>query len=476
MATGFVGLRSLIQAAQSKRHSDAESEGYGPLKTDPAGLLDLPNRFSYREISGAGQKMDDGFFVPALPDGMAAFADDDFGLTILVRNHEISPGGVLTAFGRNNELLGRVPDGFMYDYGEKKTPGPGGTTTIVYDTQRQRVVRQFLSLVGTHRNCAGGPTPWGSWVSCEETVSRTGFNKSDNELLAGFDGGFFNEQEHGYPFEVPAGVEPALTKPVPLKAMGRFNHEAVAVDPRTAIVYQTEDREDGCIYRFIPDRRMNGRADLAGGGKLQALAISNYPSRDTRNWPTEVVTEKPSPQPPISVGSELQVEWIDLDGIDSPEDDLRQRAFKAGAARFARGEGMWYGDGAIYFACTTGGHKQIGQIWKYTPGNHEGTAEERRDRGRLELFIEPNDGALVQNADNLTVAPWGDLFVCEDRGVKTARMIGVTPEGRPYTFAASRLPSEFAGATFSPDGSTLFFNLQKLGLTIAVTGPWQDSN
>ncbi len=133
---------------------------------------------------------------------------------------------------------------------------------------------------------------------------------------------------------------------------------------------------------------------------------------------------------------------------------------------------MWYGDGAFYFACTSGGRKEIGQIWKYTPSSAEGDAGESASPGTLELFIEPNDSKLIENADNLTVAPWNELFVCEDRGSKTARIIGVTPAGQPFVFAACHLKSELAGATFSPDGSTLFVNAQKPGLTFAVTGPW----
>lgn len=451
VAVGFAGLQSLIHG--STTFGSTGNSGYGKLRPDPEKQIDLPEGFSYRIISAVGDSMVDGFVVPGLPDGMAAFADETTGLTVLVRNHELNPG-VGGPFGKRNALIGQVPKGKLFDAGRGMTPGIGGTTTVVYDTAKQQVVRQFLSLVGTHRNCAGGPTPWGSWITCEETTSRVGF---DIKRAA------FSEHDHGYNFEVPATVEPHLVDPVPLKAMGRFNHEAIAIDPTSGIVYETEDRGDGCIYRFIANRHDEARPNFSSG-RLQALAIKEQPSRDTRNHNTKAEV--------ITPGDSFDVEWIDLDDVESPEDDLRHRAFKAGAAMFARGEGMWYGDGSIYFACTSGGQKQIGQIWKYRPSPQEGSDAESDSPGRLELFIEPNDSNLVENADNLTVAPTGELFVCEDRGSNTARMIGVTPSGQPFVFAACHLKTELAGAAFSPDGSTLFFNLQKPGLTVAVTGPW----
>jgi secreted PhoX family phosphatase len=244
--------------------------------------------------------------------------------------------------------------------------------------------------------------------------------------------------------------------------MGRFNHEAIAVDPKSGIVFQTEDRDDGLIYRYIPKRRGN----LEAGGKLQALKVVDHPSTDTRNW---------SAKPTVRVGEQLPVEWIDMEDILSPKDDMRIRGFNSGAARFARGEGMWYGRGSIFFACTNGGSKKLGQIWRYFPSPDEGTLAEEKSPGRLELFVEPNNSKLVQAADNLTVSPWGDLIVCEDRTGKVIRMVGVTPKGKFYTFAKNHVNTEFAGSCFSPDGSTLFVNIQKKGLTVAITGPWKKS-
>ena len=156
----------------------------------------------------------------------------------------------------------------------------------------------------------------------------------------------------------------------------------------------------------------------------------------------------------------------------APADDLRYQGFEKGAARFARGEGMWYGRDAIYFACTDGGRQKSGQIWRYVPSPAEGSSNERDKPGRLELFIEPNDGALVENCDNVTVTPWGDLILCEN-GPGEEFLVGVTPAGQFYRLARNAMDhADLAGATFAPDGSTLFVNIQGKGVTLAITGPW----
>jgi secreted PhoX family phosphatase len=240
--------------------------------------------------------------------------------------------------------------------------------------------------------------------------------------------------------------------------MGRFTHEAVAVHPSSGIAYETEDLTDGLLYRFLPDTP----GELAGGGRLQALGVRGQPGLDTRNFEGRT----------IEPGVSLEVHWIDLDHPESPDNDLRYRGFEAGAARFARGEGIWYGDGEAYFACTNGGQRRKGQIWRYRPSPVEGTPGERDAPGTLELFIEPNDGTLIENADNLVVAPWGDVIACED-GTGDDYLVGITPRGELYKLAHNLGgDGEFAGACFSPDGSTFFVNMQIDGWTLAITGPW----
>ena len=216
------------------------------MQSDPQGRLRLPKGFSYKVFSQAGETMDDGFTVPAAHDGMDAFPGPD-GLTLLVRNHEMSPLDSSDNPDSRSRAWTNLEPGKLYDAGKSGTQLHGGTTTLVFDTRTQELKRHYLSLAGTIRNCSGGSTPWGSWITCEETTAR-----ADDKL----------QVDHGYNFEVPANYEIGLADPIPLKEMGRFNHEAVAVDPASGVVYQTEDRPDGLIYRFIPNRR----GQLAKGG------------------------------------------------------------------------------------------------------------------------------------------------------------------------------------------------------------------
>lgn len=405
------------------------------MVSDPNKYLDLPEDFSYKIISKHGEKMNDGFMVPARPDGMGAFEAAN-GRVVLVRNHENgSQNNEEGAFGVENELLESFGTENLYDAGKSESPGLGGTTTLVYNETTGKVENQYLSLAGTYRNCAGGVTPWGTWLTCEEDITKPKGNI---------------EHFHGYVFEVPASENIMIANPRPIKDMGRFNHEAVAVDPKTHIVYQTEDRHDGLIYRFIP----NNKNDIHAGGKLQALAIKGQPSFDTRNWEGKT----------IELNQRLEVNWIDLEDVDPKEDDLRLRGFEQGAARFARGEGMWYGQDEIYFACTNGGPQKLGQVFRYKP--------EVNGNGVLELFAESEDKTVLHMCDNLTIAPWGDVILAEDNG-ELNHIRGINKQGELYDIACNRSSaSEFAGLTFSPSGKTLFVNIQENGDTLAITGPW----
>lgn len=444
---GFWGMRTFLAGTLSTcttRHLAEEGmliEKYGPLQKDPAGIFDLPQGFSYRIVGRRGEMMHDGLICPDKPDGMAAFAGEK-GKVILVRNHELLPDH-FGPFGVDGSLIDAVPREKIYDFGKGDLLCKGGTTTLVIDEASGRVENSYLSLVGTIRNCAGGPTPWGSWITCEEyfaVAGRSGFLK-----------------DHGYNFEVPATEQSVLADPVPLKDMGRFRHEAVGVDPKTSIVYQTEDMGDGLIYRFLP----NEPGKLHKGGRLQALAVKGRKSCDTRNWFKQS----------FPVNEIMEVEWIDMSNVDAPTDDLRLRGFFQGAAVFGRGEGMWFDRGECYFACTAGGRKRLGQIFRYIPSPFEGTSRETEQPGTLELFLEPNDSEILRWCDNLTVAPWGDLVLAEDN--PHPFLVGVTPEGQVYKLGKNTgYKSELAGCAFSPSGQTLFVNIQHAGLTLAIQGPW----
>ncbi|QCU78607.1 DUF839 domain-containing protein [Citricoccus sp. SGAir0253] len=412
-------MGNTAHAAQGRTRGDdtmqaPDNGGYGPLEPAPGGELLLPAGFSYVAFGHTGSVMSDGTPTPGKHDGMAAFPGRD-GMINLVRNHENSQGA---AFGANS-----------YD-----PSAAGGTTNLVFDPRAMALVSAYPSLTGTIRNCAGGPTPAGTWLSCEETFT-----------------GLDVERPHGYVFEVPADATSPVD-PVPLKAMGRFTHEAVAIDPSTGIVYETEDRGTSGFYRFLPEDPQ----DLAAGGRLQMMAVKDRPQYDTR------YSQRP--------GTPLPVEWVDIADPDPDSDDslaVFKQGHALGGAVFARLEGAWYGDGSIYVNSTSGGDAGLGQVWEYRPRGTSG--------GQLVLVYESTDPDVLQSPDNLCVSPnTGGLVLCEDGGGKDL-LRGITPDGLIFDLAelASDNTSELAGATFSPDGRILFFNVQTPGITYAVTGPWE---
>ncbi|MGB3862829.1 MAG: alkaline phosphatase PhoX [Candidatus Aminicenantaceae bacterium] len=419
--------------------------GYGPLKKDRRGVIDLPEGFEYKIISRMGDKMDDGFYVPGLPDGMGTFPGPD-GLTIILRNHEVrfENQDWVGAFKGKKKLWEKLDKDLIYDTYPEGKPLLGAVTTLVYNTKMKKLISQHLSLVGTVNNCSGGSTPWGTWISCEENCENSG----DVCLL-----------NHGYAFEIPVSTESKIIKPVPLKSMGRFTREGIAVDPKSNVIYQTEDKTDCLFYRFLP----NKAGMLSEGGRLQCLAIIDKPKLDTRNWKVQRI-------PP---GQAFDVYWIDLENPDAEEDDLRLRGHEKGATLFASGEGIVYHDGAVYFSCTNGGTDAKGQIWRYFPGPYEGKTEEKDSPGRLELFVEPNNLKILDHPDQLAVSPWDDIFVCED-GDGEQFLVGITQERQFYKFARNALDeSELSGVCFSLDETTMFVNNLKSGLTFAITGPWK---
>lgn len=421
VASGCVARGASPTAATS-----APFAGYGPLVPDPNGLLDLPEGFSYRLISSLGDAMSDGGTVPDKADGMGCL-DLGNGEIVLVRNHELVP---------SDGAGGSIAHGFGTHHGNIL---PGGTTSLVLDAATLEVKRQFRSLGGTIRNCSGGVTPWGSWLTCEEAPTGPGQRYGDGLAV-----------NHGWVFEVP-GHATGLVEAKPLRAMGRFNHEAACVDPDTGYVYQTEDRDDGVLYRFLP----NTPGKLADGGQLQAMVIDGL--TDTRNWDGEN----------MRVGQAFTVGWVDLDEVEAPSDDLRLRAAAKGAALIARGEGLHMGDDDLYFCSTSGGAKQLGQIFRLVPGRGQGP-------DTVELFFESARKDQFNYGDNLCVAPNGHLIVCEDQytDVVDNHLRGITPAGAPYDFGRLRLQTELAGACFSPDGKWMFVNAYAPTRTLAITGPW----
>ena len=456
LAPSLAGLAACGAAARSTGPSTVAgavprarmgSGGYGPLgpSADAPELL-VPAGFRVARISvtRTPSRADSSFIVPNAVDGMAAFPAAG-GRIRLVRNHEIrDPASVARPFGRARAYDARAG---------------GGTTTVELGITGDRedraieVLREFPSLNGTHINCAGGPTPWGSWLSCEETTAE-------------------RERRHGYVFEVPAAADSEV-EPVPLVAMGRFVHEAVAVDPRTGIVYETEDMRyqpdtglpGAGFYRFIPDEPGN----LGAGGRLEMLAVRGRPGYLTATGQTP--------------GDLLPVEWVPIEepdpasATDDPSAVFREGMGK-GAAIFHRLEGCWYGDGTIYFDATAGGDAGAGQVWQYRPPAAGAAPSEG---GHLALIFESPGASVLQGPDNICVSPRGGIAVCED-GDDVLFIRGLTPDGAIFDLVSTAEPmTEFAGSCFSPDGEVLFFNIQgsivstgsEPGATYAMWGPWE---
>ncbi|MDU0353732.1 DUF839 domain-containing protein [Paraglaciecola aquimarina] len=436
------GLATHLKAANSAGAGLPSSNDKLPnhLVPDTNGILDLPPGFSYQVISQLDETMNDGRQVPDRADGMGCFAVDN-DRVVLIRNHEISPAKhPVAATKQVTQALSTK----AYDSYPSGEPLAGGTSSIVYNLKTNRVEQQFMSLLGTIRNCSGGLTPWGSWLTCEESVA------TPSDTIG---------KEHGYVFEVPSQAR-ELVAAKPIKAMGRFNHEATCIDPATGTVYLTEDRQDSLFYRFIP----NQPGDLHAGGKLQALMVTGRPQFDTRNGQTPYMQEQ----------QQYACEWLDLEDVESPKDDLRQRGFAQGAALFARGEGIHFGTNDMYFCCTSGGKKKLGQIMQYIPTPLKTGQPRSEQTGTLSLFVESHDKATFNYGDNIVVTPNGHLLVCEDQYTKTVNnhLRGITPQGEIYDFAKVHWQTEPAGACFSPDAKVLFVNLYSPTTTLAITGPW----
>ncbi|WP_025273808.1 alkaline phosphatase PhoX [Haloglycomyces albus] len=437
-------------AAQGRPPREAEDNGgYGPLRpvtrTDPETgfqqTLELPEGFDFTLLSLSGTALGDNHMTPLGPDAMACFEGVEPGTVRLVRNHE-----------ERTDQPEAVPSGDLeYRYDPK---GSGGTSTLVVQTDGSAptVTDSWMSLSGTIVNCAGGPTPWGSWLSCEETTS-------------GYGDGW--DRKHGYVFEVPAHSDHQVD-PIALTDMGRFVHEAVAIDPESGYVYETEDRGAAGFYRFLP----HTPGQLAEGGRLQMLKVVDEWQYDTR-------TGQHAARP-------LAVEWVDIDDPDPAEAEenssaVYEQGHAQGAATFGRLEGCWWGGGAAYIASTNGGDEGQGQIWEYRPGKGNG----RMSGGTLRLVFESPDSDVLSFPDNVTVTPSGALILCEDTSRSRPALRGLTHDGRVFPFCLDPSNDEWCGATFSPNGEILFANLQgstsgdpaqpsTRGRTVAIWGPWEN--
>lgn len=493
MAMGTIASLGALYSRQAQAAADPRTRlepipsPYGDLapaldRSTGLPLLLLPPGFSYSSFAWTGDRMADGQAVPSRHDGMAVMLRGEREghggrgrgpELVLIRNHEIG----------TDQAPFRAPG--TYDTGTLDANGAragGGTTTLRF--RNGEWLGAEASLAGTLVNCAGGRTPWGTWLSCEEI-------KTDAQSSTG--------RRHGYVFEVHPDA--GRTSGRPLVDMGRFSHEAVAVDPRTGYIYLTEDdRNKAGLYRFIPHDRSRRAGALENGGRLQAARV-----RGRRNADLVVA----------GIGDEYQLEWFDipdpdLDTVAAPGDfpDVDPgstlsgpfaQAWSEGGLRMSRGEGIFYADGRVFIVDTSTGidgngrrGRGYGAVWVLDLASQRLRA----------LFVSGNQLA-AHNPDNITVSPRGGVVLCEDPDAAPSgspdrygpgtRLVGLTRTGQAFHLLKNNVEltstqiagagkaigegdyreSEFCGACWSPEGRTLFVNLQTPGITFAIEGPWE---
>lgn len=478
LRTGLATSAALPSLGALFSRASINSENLEPTVDQNTGLplIKLPKDFIYTTFSWAGDPMRNGVPIPKRHDGMAVVPGQTENEYWLLRNHEnwfeprIEGEGASVYDAINSSIkVGTQQVGLICG---------GGVTGLSFVDGKY--VDTVPLLGGTMVNCAGGPTPWGTWLTCEEIVLRGSKLPIVDEKLV----------DHGYVFEVPP---PDLGKPSakPIKEMGLYRHEAAAVDPKTSNTYLTEDNgPNSGLYRFIPSDKSMKLGSLERGGELQMLKVKGDDN-------TNLVD--------IKLGDTFDVEWVNVAEPDADPEGLDSvtaatmwmtrgksgpylQGEMLGGARFSRLEGIWYADGRMYFVDTDSGPARAGTLWILDT-----------ETDRLVVHYTSPAELTADAIDNVTVNETsGMILACEDGGgvrdgervVYGSRILLIKPDGIAVPIAENNIQitqaiedkpqvevgdyrgQEWAGATFSPDGQTLFANIQTPGITFAISGPW----
>ena len=368
----LAGANLPVWAINTSASAATSGSSYKLLKPDQNGLM-LMKGFTSRVVATTMKKTLSYRWHPH-PDGGATFPTEDGGW-IYVSNSESEMGGV-------------------------------GALRF---NSKAEIVKSYSICRGTSTNCAGGPTPWNTWLTCEEY--KTGFTWECDPYGRGF--------------------------PEKIRSLGMFQHEAAAVDPKTSIIYQTEDTEKSGFYRFVPEKKINAMGELSmAKGKFQVMEIE----------------------------SGGKVKWNDVNDPLAKKGSLnlmkRKPNKKIKYKAFNRGEGAWYHDGKVHFA-TTGNH----QIWTYDIAN-ETCKVLYKGKGKLKY------------PDNVTVSNTGLVMAAEDGGnMEICGISNKTNEAFPIVRIKGHKNSEVTGPAFDPSGTRLYFSSQRgkngfTGITYEVTGPF----